>query len=113
MHPMERATSTPPIAVAQLAKRLGERIRSARIRRKLRKEDLALKAGLSRNAIDAVEAGKLTTGLGTYLLALWAMGLAEGLDLIADPGLDRDGLALELDPQTMRVRVGTKADNDF
>jgi transcriptional regulator with XRE-family HTH domain len=110
---MERTTPTPPLAVAQLAKRLGERVRSARIRRKLRKEDLALKAGLSRNAIDAVEAGKLTTGLGTYLLALWAMGLAEGLDLIADPGLDRDGLALELDPQTMRVRVGTKVDNDF
>lgn len=110
---MERATPKTPAAVEELASRLGARIRTARVRRKLRKEDLALKAGLSRNAIDAVEAGKLTTGLGTYLQALWAMGLAEGLDLIADPGLDRDGLALELDAKTMRVRVGAKADNDF
>lgn len=110
---MERVTPQTPAAVKELASRLGARIRAARVRRRLRKEDLALKAGLSRNAIDAVEAGKLTTGLGTYLQALWAMGLAEGLDLIADPGLDREGLALELNAQTMRVRVGTKADNDF
>ena len=110
---MERATPQTPATVKELASRLGTRIRTARVRRKLRKEDLALKAGLSRNAIDAVEAGKLTTGLGTYLQALWAMGLAEGLDLIADPGLDRDGLALELDTKMMRVRVGTKPDNDF
>lgn len=110
---MERAKAPTPTAVAELAERLGARIRTARVRRKLRKEDLASRAGLSRNAIDAVEAGKLTTGLGTYLQALWAMGLAEGLDLIADPGLDRDGLALELDTKTMRVRVGTTADNDF
>lgn len=110
---MERKKAPVPAAIAGLAKRLGERVRMARIRRKLRKEDLALRAGLSRNAIDAVELGKLTTGLGTYLQALWAMGLADGLDLIADPGLDRDGLALELDTKTMRVRIGTKADNDF
>ncbi|MCE4558255.1 hypothetical protein [Pelomonas cellulosilytica] len=110
---MDRTKPQTPLGVTELAARLGARIRTARVRRRLRKEDLALKAGLSRNAIDAVEAGKLTTGLGTYLQALWAMGLAEGLDLIADPGLDRDGLALELDGKTMRVRVGTKADNDF
>jgi hypothetical protein len=71
-------------------------------------------AGLSRTAIEAVEAGKLTTGLGTYLQALWAMGLAEGMDLVADPGLDRDGLALELNAQTKRVMVKrADLDNDF
>lgn len=107
-----KGTNTPP-AIALLAVQLGQRIRVARVRRKLRREDLALKAGLSRTAIEAVEAGKLTTGLGTYLQALWAMGLAEGINLLADPGLDRDGLALELDQQTLRVHIGGSVDNDF
>ncbi len=103
---------TPP-AVVTLAVQLGQRIRAARIRRKLRQQDLADRAGLSRTAIEAVESGKLTTGLGTYLQALWAMGLADGLGLVADPGLDRDGLALELNTQTMRVQVRREVDNDF
>jgi transcriptional regulator with XRE-family HTH domain len=93
---------------------LGARIRAARVRRGLRREDLAARAGLSRTAVEAVEAGKLTTGLGTYLQALWAMGLGEELALVADAGLDRDGLALELNARTKRVRVQQKGlDNEF
>jgi hypothetical protein len=63
--------------------------------------------------VEAVENGKLTTGLGTYLQVLWALGLDREVELIADPGLDRDGLALELNAQTKRVRVQRKLDNDF
>ncbi|WP_431049272.1 helix-turn-helix domain-containing protein [Roseateles sp. L2-2] len=106
-------TAPVPRTVTDLAAQLGKRIRVARIRRKLRQQDLADRAGLSRTAIEAVESGKLSTGLGTYLRALWAMGLADNLDLVADPGLDRDGLALELNRQTMRVQVQRKVDNDF
>lgn len=102
-----------PDAVVQVALQLGQRIRAARVRRNLRQLDLAAKSGLSRTAIEAVESGKLTTGLGTYLQALWALGLVDGMGLVADPGLDRDGLALELDAQTKRVHVRGKVDNDF
>lgn len=63
--------------------------------------------------MEAVERGELSTGIGAYIKALWALGLDEELDLLADPGLDRDGLALELSAQTKRVRVRTKVDNDF
>lgn len=106
--------ASAPAAVAKLASELGERVRAARNRRRLRQEDLAQAAGLSRTAIEAVESGKLTTGLGTYLQVLWAMGLADNLDLVADPGLDRDGLALELNAQTKRVSVKRKVlDNEF
>lgn len=109
-----RPLTLPDSIVSRLAQ-LGQRIRAARIRRGLRQEDLAAKAGLSRKAIDAVESGKLTTGIVTYMQALWAMGLDREVDLIADPGLDRDGLALELDAQTKRVRVAAsrRLDNDF
>lgn len=107
------SNDTVPDTVVLRAAQLGQRIRAARVRRKLRREDLALKAGLSRTAVEAVENGKLTTGLGTYLLVLWAIGLDREVDLLADPGLDRDGLALEFNVQTKRVRVQRKLDNDF
>lgn len=102
-----------PETVVRRAAELGRRVRAARIRRKWRREDLASRSGLSRTAVEAVENGKLSTGLGTYLQVLWALGLDREVDLLADPGLDRDGLALELNAQTKRVRVQRKLDNDF
>ena len=112
MESTKAARITPDI-VLQRASELGARIRAARVRRGWRREDLAERSGLSRTALEAVEAGKLTSGLGSFLQALWAMGLDREIDLLADPGIDRDGLALELDQQTKRVRVQTKVSNDF
>ena len=106
-------TKTTPAAVALKAKHLGERIRAARTRRGLRREDLAARAGVSRSTLEKVERGDLGAAFGAYLKALWAMGLDGELDLVADPGLDRDGLALEMNAQSKRVRVQMPADNDF
>ena len=99
--------------VNKQAHALGLRIKAARIRRALRQEDLAERAGLSVTAIKAVEAGRLTTGIGTYLQALWAMGLGQELELLADAGLDREGLALEFNTQSKRVQVKRPINNDF
>ena len=76
--------------------------------------DMADKSGLSRSTIEAVERGALGTSLGSYLVVLTALGLSREVDLVADPGLDRDGLALELSATDKRVRVrpGTSG-NDF
>lgn len=111
--PRSRAKHDAPEAVSLRARELGARIRAARTRRKLRRDDLASRASLSRSTVEAVERGDLGAGIGAYLRVLWVMGLDAGLDLVADPGLDRDGLALELDTQTKRVRVQRKVDNDF
>lgn len=104
---------TIPQAVQLKAQHLGERIRAARTRRGLRREDLAARAGVSRSTLEKVERGDLGAAFGAYVKSLWALGLDAELDLVADPGLDRDGLALELNAQTKRVRVQTPADNDF
>jgi transcriptional regulator with XRE-family HTH domain len=93
---------------------LGSRIRAARHRRRLRLEDLAEKAGISRTTVEAVERGALTTSLGAYLAVLAALGLSRELDIVADPGLDRDGLSLEFSIPEKRVRLPRKdLDNDF
>ncbi|WP_157266764.1 helix-turn-helix domain-containing protein [Azohydromonas aeria] len=105
--------SLDPAALRQ-AVDLGARIRIARQRRRLRLEDVAQKTGLSRSTVEAVERGAPTTAFGAYLSVLTVLGLARELDLLADPGLDRDGLALELSVADKRVRLPRKdLGNDF
>jgi transcriptional regulator with XRE-family HTH domain len=105
----------PPIedAAAQSLARLGSRIRLARLRRKLRQEDLARQIGRTRATVAAVEQGSLTTEVGAYVSALWALGLLQELELVADPGLDRDGQALSYSPTDKRVRLRQQLRNEF
>ena len=107
--------TTPPIPeeVTLIIKRLGERVRAARVRRKLRQEDLAVRTGLSRSFIQSVERGQATCFVGGLINILWTLGLANEIELIADPGLDRDGLSLALSRENKRVFVPRKQDNAF
>lgn len=99
--------------VLVLLRQLGGRIGAARTRRKLRQEDLAKRTGLSRSTIQAIERGESSTAIGSVLLVLWTLGLAGEVELLADPGLDRDGLSLALDASRKRVFVPRKVDDDF
>lgn len=102
-----------PIEVVQLSQQLGDRIRAARIRRRLRQSDVADRTGLSLTTIRAIEQGEVTTGVGAVFQVLWVLGLSKEVALLADPGLDREGLALSLDAETKRVFVSRKVDDDF
>lgn len=102
----------PPEIIAQ-AGQLGLRIRIARQRRGLRVEDVAEKARIGKKTVEAVEKGALTTSLGAYLAVLSCMSLNNELDLVADPGLDREGAQLIYALATGRVRPSRKLDNDF
>jgi transcriptional regulator with XRE-family HTH domain len=98
---------------AQALVRLGSRIRIARLRRKLRQEDLARQIGKTRATVIALEQGSATTEIGAYVAALWALGLLQELDLVADPGLDRDGQALSFSAADKRVRLRQPLNNKF
>ena len=93
--------------------RLGSRIRLARMRRKLRQEDLAQQIGRARATVVALEKGSPKTEIGAYAAALWALGLLQELDLVADPGLDRDGQALSFSAADKRVRLRRPLNNKF
>ena len=99
--------------VSDLAHELGRRIRTARIRRKISQHDLAGRTGLSRSFIQALERGELSVSLGIVLTVLWNLGLTNEVTLIADPGLDRDGLSLSLSTDKVRVFAPRKINNDF
>jgi transcriptional regulator with XRE-family HTH domain len=110
---MANSSSSPDDAPAQSLVRLGSRIRIARLRRKLRQEDLARQIGRTRATVIAIEQGSATTEIGAYVSALWALGLLRELDLVADPGLDRDGQALTFSAADKRVRVRRPLNNKF
>jgi transcriptional regulator with XRE-family HTH domain len=93
--------------------RLGARIRLARLRRKLRQEDLAAKIGRTRATVIAIERGSSKTEIGAYVSALWVLGLLQELELVADPGPDRDAQALCFSAADMRVRLRRQLNNKF
>jgi transcriptional regulator with XRE-family HTH domain len=111
---MSNASKTPPAAVADLLSQLGKNIRIARLRRKMRIEDLAERIGISRYVMSDIEKGKATTAVASYIGALWALGLADDLRAIADPDLDIEGKAYENvhAPKTAAKRKKV-LDNDF
>lgn len=99
--------------VAKIFRDLGERIRVARIRRKMRQQDLAIHADLSRSTIQAIEKGELSCSVGALFSVLWTLGLADAINLVADPGLDNTGLAMSLTADGRRVYIPRVVDNDF
>jgi transcriptional regulator with XRE-family HTH domain len=116
MYKAKPPPGTPVLVNAVMAERivaLGQRIRAARMHRQWRQVDLAERAGLSRSTIEAIERGEPGTAIGAYVQVLWTMGLDRELDLVADPGLDREGLALTISTSDKRVRPTRKLDNAF
>ncbi len=110
---MKLPSPRPDDAAGQSLQRLGSRIRLARTRRKLRQEDLAHQIGRARATVVAIEKGSPSTEIGAYAAALWALGLLQELDLVADPGLDRDGQALAFSAVDKRVRPRRQLNNKF
>lgn len=100
--------------VTQRLKQLGRRIRVARKRRGLSIAELADKAGVNRNTLNALELGKAGTALAVFITVLWALGLEKTLDAAADPEADQHGKALEASRLPKRVRKQQpKDDYDF
>ena len=103
----------PPAALEQALTRLGRNIRTARLRRNWRLEDLASRMGVTRFTVADVEKGKPGTSAAAYLGALWALGLLEQLIPVADPDHDSVGKTLEA---VRAPRVATRPgllDDDF
>lgn len=103
-----------PAAVEQILLQLGRNIRIARLRRKLRLQDLAERVGISRYLMSDLEKGKPTIAVAAYIGALWALGLADDIRTLADPDRDTEGKAFEevRAPKTAPKRKKA-LDNDF
>lgn len=110
---VSKIAESPPAAVENALKRLGENIRTARLRRRLRLDDVAERMGISRFALSQVEKGKPTSAVAAYVGALWALGLLDQLEEVADPDRDEEGKILERARTPKTARRRTTLDNEF
>ena len=86
---------------------LGERLRRARLRRRITTVQFAERTGVSRDTLNRVERGDPAVALGTYLRALRVLGLDNDLDVLAaDDALGRKLQDLELPAKRTRVPRG-------
>lgn len=110
---MSKISRSPPHAVASVLAALGRDIRTARLRRKLTREQLAERIGISRYVMADIEKGKPTTAVAAYLGALWALGLLEGAGRLADPDRDLEGKTLEAARRPKTAPKRKSFDDDF
>lgn len=62
---------------------LGERLRLARLRRRMSLTELAARVGVTRQTLSRLERGDLSTSLGVLAQVLGVLGLEEDLDALA------------------------------
>ncbi len=72
---------------------LGNRLKVARLRRKISTILFAERMGVSRDTLNRLEKGDATIALGTYMRALRALGLDRDIDAVAQD--DRLGHLLQ------------------
>ncbi len=81
----------------------GERIRLARLRRKISTETMAKRASCSRMTLHKAELGSPTVAFGTYVRILAALHLIDDIDLLArDDELGRRLQDVELPKRRVR-----------
>ena len=104
---MKKRSITPSASAA--LRNLGQSIRLARRRRRIRQRDLAARAGVSVSTLRALEAGDPGVSMGTFTMALLALGILSRLDDLADPGQDDIALFMDIDALPQRVRLPKRA----
>ncbi len=106
-------TGAAPATVEMMIRALGTHLADARKRRRWTQEQLAAKAGITRQTLAKMERGSLGTSLSAYAAVLWAMGLHHPLMTLAAPEQDREGQVLEKARRGKRMRSTDAADADF
>lgn len=104
--------SAPPYPVETALRRLGSNLRTARLARNLKLEEVAEKIGTGRRAVANAERGRPGTAAVVYLALLWTYDLMGSVSQIADPATDAVGLASVQRRERARASVPT-LDNDF
>ena len=94
-----------PLRLRQGIAKLGADIAIARRKRSLTIGMMAERIGVHKNTYLKIEKGDPTAAFGIYAMALFVLGLSEGLTGLADPGRDDTGLLLDADHLPKRVRA--------
>ena len=102
-----------PYQVERGVTKLGDDLKTARIRRKLSIQEVAQKIGTSRFAVADAEKGMPSTSIAVYAALLWTYGFIDRLADIADPKTDEEGTRLALAREPARAGYRRSLDNEF
>ena len=84
----------------KLLAEFGQRLRLARLRRKLTTRTVAVRANMSRSTLHNAEAGDPAVGLGTYVRLMAVLGVEDDIALLAaDDRVGRKLQDAELEPK--------------
>ena len=99
-----RTTPSLPLPVKRALTKLGEDIRSARLRRRIPTTLMAERAFITRSTLAKAEKGDPGVSLGIYATILFILGLTSRLADLADVRSDEIGLHLEEENLPQRIR---------
>jgi len=104
-----RTTPPLPLPVKRALAKLGEDIRTARLRRRIPMTLMAERAFITRTTFGKVEKGDPGVSLGIYATVLFILGMTSRLGELADVRSDTLGLQLEEEnlPKRIRYRAHT------
>jgi len=105
--------TAPPYPVHEALRRWGANLRTARLARNLKLDEVAEKIGTGTRAVADAEKGRPGTAVAVYLALLWAYDLMGPVSQLADPTADAVGLASAPRRQRARARTTRDLDNDF
>lgn len=93
----------PSVSVRNGLKRLGDDIRKARLRRRLKMTLVAERAGISRETLAKIQKGDPGVSMGNYAMVIFAIGL--GVDWMSLAAIDKDYTGQMLDEERIPRRA--------
>lgn len=93
-----------PMSLRRGLKNLGESLKKARIRRRLKMVTVADRAGVSRETLAKIQRGDPGVSMGNYAAVIFALGLGNEWMNLADITEDRVGQMLDEERLPSRVR---------
>lgn len=93
-----------PISVRSGLKNLGDSLKKARLRRRLKMVTVADRAGISRETLAKIQKGDSGVSIGNYAAVIFALGLGVEWMGLADISEDKVGQALDEERIPRRAR---------
>lgn len=93
-----------PISLRRGLKNLGDSLKKARIRRRLKMVTVADRAGVSRETLAKIQRGDPGVSMGNYAAVIFALGLGNEWMNLADITEDKVGQVLDEERLPSRVR---------
>lgn len=93
----------PSISVRNGLKKLGNDLKKARLRRRLKSELVAERAGISRATLSKIQNGDPNVSIGSYAMVIFALGFKT--DWMNLASIENDGVGQMIDDDNIPKRV--------